>query len=401
MSIKTEQRKVTCRICGRVLPVLGLGKHLKNEEHSFLTTIQYAEKFHTEEWVRCSYCGDFYFRRLADQHSGLCCCKNKKCKNKHRLDVGRIIGRNVERNKKIGIKTKEWTREHKREFIETCKKGVETRRKNGSYDFKLMSKRAKKGEKTKRENGYYESETHYDNVRVWREQGVVDRLKNPDKYKKIEEEKRQRYFEKHGVNHPWKIKEFHELGNSQEAIVKRHKTKLKNGSYKSASIKRHETMKRNGTYGTSKSEDFMYQLCCRKLPLDWSIVRQHSIPFYRTDEQRNDTLNVDLYIKELDAIILIDSYWHGLGRPLNEVAQFKTNRDVNIYKTMLKDIQFNEWATRHNVIVLRFDDIDIRNLKNTSDGFVIPFFSSGSSEVRQLITQKLNDDKHDLFSTTQ
>jgi hypothetical protein len=210
----------------------------------------------------------------------------------------------------------------------------------------------------------------------------------------VKEKIKETFIKNYGVDNILKTEKVRDKCNSPEAQAKRKLHMLERGSYKKAAIIRHQTMKRNGTYGKSASEDFLYQLMCRKFPLDWTILRQQNVPF---GEDQN--LCVDFLVKtdkNEEVIILVDSYWHGLGRDEEEIKQFKTPRDRTIYKTLLKDRSFNEWVLNNGQHVLRFSDIDIKCCTKNKQ-LLNSFFSCCDDKLNSEIINKLNNIDYDLF----
>jgi hypothetical protein len=221
------------------------------------------------------------------------------------------------------------------------------------------------------------------------EYGVEYHAQREDVKDKIKET----FIENYGVDNILKVQEIRDKCNSPKAQAKRRLHMLESGSYKKAAIVRHQTMKRNGTYGKSASEDFLYQLMCRKFPLSWTVLRQQNVSF------GDQNLCVDFLVKtdkNEEIIILVDSYWHGLGRDEEQIKQFKTPRDKTIYKTLLKDRLFNEWASNNDRYVLRFNDIDIKRCAKNKQS-LNSFFSCCDYNLNSEIINKLNDDNFDLF----
>jgi hypothetical protein len=115
--------------------------------------------------------------------------------------------------------------------------------------------------------------------------------------------------------------------------------------------KRHETMKRNGTYGKSKPENRLYEVLCEIFGAD-DVERQKSV----------ERWPIDFYVKCIDTYVQYDSYWHGVGRNINEVAEHKNKRDVMIHKKMLTDIAQNAYFAEHKMKLIRVLGLQIREI---------------------------------------
>jgi hypothetical protein len=109
--------------------------------------------------------------------------------------------------------------------------------------------------------------------------------------------------------------------------------------------KRHETLRKNGTYGSSKPEEECYQQLCEKFTHVERQVRVHRWP-------------IDFYIVSIDTYIQFDGiYWHGLDRPIEEIAQHKTKHDVQIHKKWLTDREQDLWFRENNLRLVRLSDL--------------------------------------------
>lgn len=114
-------------------------------------------------------------------------------------------------------------------------------------------------------------------------------------------------------------------------------------------LKAHETMKREGTYGKSRPEDKLYCLLCEKFGTD-NIERQKHV----------NNSRLDFYIKSIDTYVQLDGiYWHGLNRPISEIAKFKSPRDRSIFNTYFKDITQNDWFQANGLCLIRITDKEL------------------------------------------
>jgi hypothetical protein len=115
--------------------------------------------------------------------------------------------------------------------------------------------------------------------------------------------------------------------------------------------KRHETMKRNKSYGKSKPEDRLYEVLCEIFGVD-DVERQKTV----------ERWPIDFYVKSIDTYVQYDSYWHGVGRDINEIAEYKNKRDVMIHKKMLTDIKQNAYFLEHRLKLVRVLGLQIREI---------------------------------------
>ena len=109
----------------------------------------------------------------------------------------------------------------------------------------------------------------------------------------------------------------------------------------------YQTLKRNNSYCKSKPEDRLYEVLCEIFGVD-DVERQAIV---------NDRWAIDFYVKSINTYVQYDSYWHGVGRTLDEVAQFKTKRDVVIHKKMLTDIAQKVFFEERNMKLVRIQSL--------------------------------------------
>lgn len=114
-----------------------------------------------------------------------------------------------------------------------------------------------------------------------------------------------------------------------------------------ACAKRHQTMKRNGTYKKSSIEERLYEYLCATYGVD-DVGRNVLI---------NDRWPIDFHVKSIDTYVQLDGvYWHGLDRPINEIAQHKTKRDVQIHKKWITDRRQDSWFKERGIRLVRLTD---------------------------------------------
>lgn len=143
------------------------------------------------------------------------------------------------------------------------------------------------------------------------------------------EKRKQTMVERYGVDCTLKIPEIHALANTPEAWAKRH-----------------QTLKHNGSYATSKAEKRFYDWLCQIFGME---DVEHPKRVY--------TWLIDFYVKSINTYVLFDGeYWHGLNRPLEEIAKFKTPRDRHIYGRWHADREQDRWFQEQGLRLVRVTD---------------------------------------------
>src|SRR3990167_7387115 len=135
--------------------------------------------------------------------------------------------------------------------------------------------------------------------------------------------------ERFGVKTVLALPEVHALSNTPEAC-----------------LKRHETMVRNGSYFSSRPEERCYELLCEK--------------FGAGDVERQVWVNrwpIDFYVKSIDTYVQEDGvYLHGLDRPIEVIAERRTEKDRQIHEKWLTDRRQNAWFVKNGKRLVRITD---------------------------------------------
>jgi len=167
-------------------------------------------------------------------------------------------------------------------------------------------------------------------------------------------------FERYGINYPQQLLEIRE--RTKKTNVKRYGVEntlqlpvtRERCNTPETHAKRHQTMKCNGTYAKSKPEDRMYELLCKLFGFA-NVERQVTIHKWP----------IDFYVKSIDVYVQLDGvYWHGLDRPIEVIAEHKTNRDVQIHKKWSTDREQDQWFSTQGLKLVRITDVQLCNLVN-------------------------------------
>ena len=114
---------------------------------------------------------------------------------------------------------------------------------------------------------------------------------------------------------------------------------------------------RNGSYNKSKPEDLCYEL----------LVQTHGAENVERQIHVNGW-SIDFYVIDVDTYVQFDgAYWHGLDRPVEEISQYKTKRDVIIHKKWLRDRAQDVWFAERGMRLIRITDKDIYRAINNAD----------------------------------
>ena len=127
-------------------------------------------------------------------------------------------------------------------------------------------------------------------------------------------------------------------------------------------VKRLNTMKRNGTIGrrTSMPEQAFHQSLIDKFGSEHVDV-QIKVPGRRWA--------IDFYVRPINTWIQVDGvYWHGLDRPIKEIAKHKTKQDVQIHKKWLDDRVQDAWFAEREMRLIRVTDKDVYRATKSSGG---------------------------------
>lgn len=156
----------------------------------------------------------------------------------------------------------------------------------------------------------------------------------------IHEKGRQTLIAKYGVDHPMKVESIKEKFDYHE-IAK----------------KSHATMKKNHTYHRSLGEDSLCKILQSRFGTD-AVQTQSPVKSW----------SVDFYVATLDTYIEFDGvYWHGLDRPLSEIAKHQTKRDVVIHKKWTRDREFDQWCLDNGKRLVRVTDLEFNVMKKKED----------------------------------
>lgn len=138
---------------------------------------------------------------------------------------------------------------------------------------------------------------------------------------------------KYGVKTPMERQEIVDAFDYSTVVAKSHITKLNRGRFGNISIVEKE----------------LFDV----LKLLYGDVRTQVIVSNRW--------SIDFYIVNLDTYVQLDGvYWHGLDRPLEKIAEFRSSKDRSIYKKFFRDKEQTEWFNKSGMRLVRFTDKEIR-----------------------------------------
>ena len=67
--------------------------------------------------------------------------------------------------------------------------------------------------------------------------------------------------------------------------------------------------------------------------------------------------SIDFYVLSIDTYIqFYGVYWHGLNRPIEEIKQSSKKQDITIYGKWCKDREFDEYASKNGLRLVRITD---------------------------------------------
>ena len=106
-------------------------------------------------------------------------------------------------------------------------------------------------------------------------------------------------------------------------------------------------------FPSSKSEDRFYEFLCSIFESE-NIERQVRVHIWP----------IDFYVKTIDAYIQFDGvYWHGLDRPLEEIAKLRTKHDQEIYVRYHSDREQDKWFKDRNLKLIRITDVEFDTIE--------------------------------------
>ena len=168
-----------------------------------------------------------------------------------------------------------------------------------------------------------------------------------------EEKKQETCVERYGVAYPLQSKIIDDKRKQtclqrygRSTVLNTKKSRERNTS-RECQRKKHETMKRNGTYGSSIPEEHCFKILCEQYGQE-NVKRQVFV----------NKWPIDFYVVPIDTYIQFDgTYWHGLDRPISEIARHKTPRDKQIHKKWLTDREQDKWFADNKIKLLRISDV--------------------------------------------
>jgi hypothetical protein len=342
IKILDSKFSILCRCCNTYIGSQGFSGHLLAQHN--ISRIEYAWKHHTDEICNCAVCNKNYFRsygyiRLRLKNT----CNNKKCMNQFRK-------MSIEKSflKKYGFKNSFVTPHIQKKVIENSKKTLKSKNIYHICALKRAENLRKKGllsvigKKTllkKRQNGYYT------------EKFLVKRSESAIK----------------GVN----------TRKSKGAIFNR-----------LVSLKISETRKKNGTYNKSNPESKFGSFLSSKFNCVHNQISINSNEFIKLFglrlEDYKKSFTFDFAVVEDGRIIFIcidGIYYHGLDRPIVEIANLRTKTDKTIFETYYRDRYLEDYISSKNMCinVVKFSDVSITNFLKNKTEKMLPYYCNGES----------------------
>lgn len=207
----------------------------------------------------------------------------------------------------------------------------------------------------------YESSKAGGKLRIKKDDALNEKFgSHPFANKDIQQQRREMWLKKYGVDHPWKSTEFREKNVKQRMLElygvenpAKDKKFMKHVNYTESRRKQFETMKKNGQVPKqSKTETQFFDLLVNYFGFE--NVKRHVLI---------NQWPIDFWIKHLDLFIQFDGvYWHGLDRPLGVLQESQNLRDAAILRKYHTDIQQNEWFKLNNKKLIRISDREFLRL---------------------------------------
>jgi hypothetical protein len=391
LSYTHHSDQIHCVLCPYVGDSTGFGQHTK-QKHG-LTHKEYAWKCHTDEIVVCAWCHKEYFRRFHHQRAN---DRGKFCSigcasSFHHHQSGLLHPIKEKANCIIcGNKFEKFIR-GQRNNVRCCSRKCASVYREQKFSKEQKSIRFWNGQHKKEQDPNY-----------WK--SVTEQGKKYSQWMKDHEEI---VYERAHRAVLTKIKNGTTNSNTPESAIKCHETKKKNGSYVVANTKRHNTMldkpggysesvlkchetkKKIGSYSTiSRVELALGWFLCFKFGHD-NVFQQIKIGLQECSNlfgeeafaDYNKSFTFDYVIKhnnQMFGICLDGVYFHGLDKPITEIAKCRTRTDKTIFNTYYRDRYFDNFIRKTNLNVIRITDIDFIRFVTKSKQFV-PYYTNGLS----------------------
>jgi hypothetical protein len=350
VKILDNKFSILCRFCNSCISSQGFSSHLLYKHN--ISREQYAWKYHSDEICKCAICNKSYFRKYSYIRLRLKnTCNNKKCMNFFRKI-------SIEKSflKKYGFKS--------------------------SFDVPFILKKAiEHSGKTLKDNNIYHI-CALKRAKNLKEKGLLTIIA-----KKATLKKRQ-------IDGYFSDKFLIERSNS---AIKGVNTKKENGFFYNelVSLKASETRKRNGTYNKSKPEiafgiflnskfDYVYS----QLKINSNLCSElFGNDFF--DYKKSFTFDYVVKYENLLFCICIDGiYYHGLDRPIIEIAKCKTKTDKIIFDTYYRDRYLEDFISCSKINVIKFSDVNIVDFSKKKIEKMFPYYCNGVSCQLDLFWRK-------------
>jgi hypothetical protein len=322
-----------CKICNKSFKnIVSLNTHI-GQKHKDIDKKTYAEKYKTEELIECS-CGKAFYRSMAQQRKRkqqMCRECSKKNSVKKMIENGSFLRSGALLNKRLD-------------------------------ELKIRNEIATKSAKTRKARG------------------INSALKTAMTRKKNDIDS----FKKSGVKA--------HLTRVNKGVYDRCRS---DGTYDRMILKRHQTLKNNKSYGKSKAEDFFYNLLKDKFT---KVNRQVS-----TLNEKKEGLfkfmkgyhNFDFVVDDMYFVCFDGIYYHGLDRPITEIAKCRTLTDKTIFDTYYRDRNLEDFCQKNDINLLRFNDINFKMFLSKKEK-LIPYYVCGKSNDIDRFLNSLKEKNYGL-----
>lgn len=172
-------------------------------------------------------------------------------------------------------------------------------------------------------------------------------FENPTQVRQFVEKRQVTWSSLYGVDHPFKTVEIRE--KQMSTMVTRYG--VVHAMLDPLIVqKRHNTLKKRQWYTRQRSK-----------VEDRFFVALASMHLVVERDKEVDGKAIDFYLPCLDVYVQFDGvYWHGLDRPIEEIAEHRSRQDVTIHSTFLRDRAQDAWFAKRSMKLIRVTDLEFK-----------------------------------------